>query len=182
MKVNMKKIIGTTIILLAGSLGTLAFAQNKGHNCPVITPNDIEDVLNTGTYSNDQGTTLADEAKKTRAQVLINEPTANPFDTYFRMFGVMKDGQSNHFIYIGNVLGKDFYEAKERVKMILLKGEKFFNGVYDPKQGICMYKEIHASTAIPNYPFKSKYESVVLIGGSFNEDQVPDMMMKKFQR
>lgn len=175
---KIKNIIGTSIVLLGSSLGALVYAQNQTVTCPTLTANEVENVINNGTISTEQGYTLADEAGKTRAQVLIDEPTANPFDTYYEVYGRKTFNQTTYVIAIGNVLGKASYEAKERMKRILLNDEKIFNGVYDPQDNVCMYKLIEASPSISNYPFKTKFETVHLISIP-NEENMPRRMMKK---
>jgi hypothetical protein len=74
--------------LLTGS--STSFAQTQDVICPSLTASDIQSIIDSGTISTDQGYSLADEAGMTRAQVLMNEPTANPFDTYYRIMGEKK--------------------------------------------------------------------------------------------
>lgn len=173
-----KKIIRAAIILVGSGLGVLASTQSQAALCPTLTANDIQNVINYGTISTDQGYTLADEAGKTRAQVLIDEPTANPFDTYYSVWGKKTVLSRTYVILVGNVLGKADYEAKERAKQILINDQKIFNGVYDQKNKACTYKEINASPSISNYPFKTEYETVSLIAFVSGE-QMPQMMMKR---
>jgi hypothetical protein len=174
---NIKSIVSNTIILFGSSLVTLTYAQNQVVTCPTLTANDVENVLNNGTIATNQGYTLADAAGKTRAQVLIDEPTSNPFDTFYGFSTIVFD--KNYMISIESVLGKASYEAKERAKKILLNDEKNFNGVYDQQEKVCIYKKINASPSIPNYPFKTKHETVELTTILFNEGQIPQSMMKK---
>lgn len=158
---------GVTALLISSP----TFAQTQIFNCPNLTASDVQSVIDEGTISTNQGYSLADEAGETRAQVLINEPTANPFDTYYQMTGIKNVNNQNYFIYVGNVLGSAAYEAKDRVKKILLSDEKVFSAKYDSQNKVCIYKEIHASSSISSYPFKSTYESIVLLARLYDEQQ-----------
>ena len=172
--------IGVAALLING---TSAFALNQTMSCPGLTTNDVLSVIERGTISTNQGYSLADEAGESRAQVLINEPTANPFDTYYQMSGKKNINNQDFYIYIGNILGKAPYEAIDRAKKILLNGEKVFSASYDPQSKVCMYKEVHASSSIAGYPFKSTYESVVLLATPYDEQQeaIHGLMRKKYR-
>lgn len=167
------------IFLLMGS--SALYAQTENIVCPSLSANEVQSIIDSGTISTNQGYTLADEAGMTRAQVLINEPTANPFDTYYAMMGSKNFNHHDYFIYIGNVLGKADYEAKERAKKILLSDASVFSAEYDPQRKLCMYKEINASSSISGYPFKSTYESVVLWATVLDtqHDWITSLMRKK---
>lgn len=168
---------GVTALLIGSST---SFAQTQDVICPSLTASDVQSVIDSGTISTDQGYSLADEAGMTRAQVLMNEPTANPFDTYYRMMGEKKINNHNYYIYVGNILGKADYEAKDRAKKILLSGENVFNAQYDSQKKLCMYTEIQASPSIHGYPFKSTYESVVLL--AVQSPVQPDFMNNLVRR
>lgn len=178
MKTTFRCYLGITALLIGSST---AFAQTQIINCPKLTVNDVQSVIDQGTISTVQGYSLADEAGETRAQVLINEPTANPFDTYYQMTGMKNFNNQDYLIYVGNILGKASYEAKDRAKKILLTDEKEFSANYDPQSKVCMYKEIQASSSISNYPFKSTYESVVLLAIPYDQQQdlMHNLMRKK---
>ncbi len=180
MKFLLKNCFATTATLLACNIAP-AFAENQQVQCPNLTVADVQSIIDNGTIITEQGYTLADEAGTTRAQVLINEPTANPFDTYYRIMSKKVIANQNYLIYIGNILGKASYEAKDRATKILLRDEKVLSAKVDQLDRICVYKEIHASPAIANYPFKSTYETVFLIAVPYEQSQMfmPQMMRHK---
>lgn len=144
-------------LALLGS--SLAFAQEI--TCPTITSRDVEDIISQGIIQTNQAYTLADEAGMSRADVILSEPTANPFDTYYSMYYFKKVGDTNFVYYIGNVLGKVSFEAQERARKVF--SEASYDGRYNKENQACMYREINASPSIANYPFKSSYETMVLI-------------------
>ena len=181
MKGTFKSCLRTATVLLASSIASITFAQAQMLHCPTLTANDVQSIIEDGIISTEQGYTLADEAGVTRAQVLLNEPTANPFDTYYQMMGKKKLDNQDYWIYVGNILGKASYEAKDRAKKILLSDEREFNAKYDPQGKVCVYKEIDASASIPNYPFKSTYENIILLATPYEEafNFMRQMRMKK---
>lgn len=177
MKGTIKKFIVTGISVLA-SISISAYAQDpQNHVCPNINSEDIENTINNGHISTDQGYTLADEAGITRAQVILNEPTANPFDTYYQMFYIKNFNEQDYAIYVGNLLGKTTSEAKERARKIFNK--EVYQGIYEPTLKACIYESIDAALGT-NYPFKSTYETAILISFAFLSDDDADSMVKKF--
>jgi hypothetical protein len=184
MQYILKKALVFTFLVLTVTISCLSFAaySEPAVVCPTLTSKEVENVINRGTISTDQGYTLANEAALTPAQVILNEPTANPFDTYYQMHALKQFNGNNYWVYIGNVLGKADYEAKERVKQILLSREKVFNGKYEPSVKVCIYKSINASPAIQNYPFKTRYESIVLLSAPDQAEQkiIQLLTMKKY--
>jgi hypothetical protein len=147
------------VFMQAPSVG---FSQNPPINCPVLTANDIKKVIEKDTIATEQGYTLATEADMSPVEVLQNEPTSNPFDTFYSMIGNKTFGDQEFVIYIGNILGKDNHEAKHRAKKILLTSETRYTGHYFNNSSVCIYKMINASPSISGYPFKSEYETVFL--------------------
>ena len=175
MKNSFKKHLA--VFLLASGMTSISFAQTQMIQCPTLTANDVQTIIDKGFISTEQGYSLADEAGKSRAQVLIDEPTANPFDTYYMMIAEKNVDNQNYIFFIGNILGTAAYEAKERVKKILLSDEQTFTAQYDPENKLCLYKEVNASASLPNYPFKSVDESAFL-GAIPYEDASPFMIQK----
>lgn len=179
--VQMNLIFNKTVYLTSIFVGFILnsatiYAQSTPFNCPVLTPKIIVNVIDNGMMGTEQGYTLATESAKTGAQVLIDEPTANPFDTYYSFYGQTEIESQKYSIYIGNVLGKDFHEAKDRLKKIILDGQTNFQGTFN--LNTCIYKSIDASPTIANYPFKSKYESIALVLAQNNQND----LVKKFMQ
>jgi hypothetical protein len=136
--------------------------------CPSLTPDEVKQIIQQGNINADPERTLAAESGKSPREVIADEPSANPHDTYYNISVVKYVNKVPYILYIGNVLGKSKDEAKERATKILLSSNLKFNGhVFDPTT--CMYKEVHASKEIPTYPYKSHYETVVLIAGDASE-------------
>src|SRR5690349_15671170 len=130
---TIKKIIAT--IILTGS--AFSFSSYAQYACPTLTIKDVQDAIDNETILTKQKETLAYYTKKTNAQVLIDEPTANPFDTFYGWEAV-KEFSGKPFVFLfGSVLASTPYEAKDRAKKILLAGKKIFNGEFDG--GVCNY-------------------------------------------
>lgn len=158
---KLRKFISVTTLLIAAV--SSVYAQNRPNPCPTLTREDIENTINNGSIQTQQDRPLAVEIDKTRPQVLIDEPTANPFDTYFIMHGIKEIGDQEFIISINRVLGKDIHEAKDRTTRILLGNqETSFEGIFDHQRKECIYKAIDAAEAIPNFPFKTRTEHVEL--------------------
>ena len=155
-----------------------AYAQNP-IVCPVLTAADVKTVIAEGSIATDPNYTLANEAGEAPAQVIANEPTANPYDTFYSMSSVKYKNNLPYYIYVGNILGKDNNEARSRAEKIILTGEEVFIGSPYMNANTCIYKAIDASPSIPSYPFKSKYESVVLVAISANT--LPNPMWKNMR-
>lgn len=149
-----------TTLSILGVLATPVLAAND--DCPMLTADEVRMTIDNGAMHSDPSHTLAVEAGKTPEEVIKDEPTANPYDTYYAMTSKKEVNNSMYMIYVGNILGKDATEARERAKKIMLGSEKTFMGMMDPDVHVCVYKVIDASPAIPSYPFKSHYETAIL--------------------
>lgn len=157
---KLKKFIGVTTLLM-GAIFSNTYSQHRPNPCPILSNQDLENTINNGSIQTIHGYTLANRTVKTRAQVLLDEPTANPFDTYYDMQGLKEIDDQAFLISIDGVLGKDVHEAKERAKQILLSnGETNFEGTFDKRLKECIYKQIQAAQDIPHFPFKTKTELV----------------------
>jgi hypothetical protein len=155
-----------TLKLFCGGLFTFFCLQSSYASeelvCPTLSRDEIKQVITNGRISTDLERTLAIEAGKTPAQVIINEPTANPYDTYYNMTSVKKFNNKKYIIYIGNVLAGSNIEAMDRAQKILLNSsDKTFSAKIEGST--CVYKEIYATASMSDYPFKSEYEDVALI-------------------
>lgn len=175
------KILAATAMLLGSSLATFTYAQNQAFICPILTAHDVEEVIDKGMISTDQNYTLAEEANVSRAQVIMNEPTANPFDTYYQMWKSKQEGNQTYGIYVGNLLGKGAFEARERAKQIFLSHKKVFAGEYNPEAQVCTYESINPSPDLSDYPFKTRYETAILLAYHISEESnwMPQRMMMK---
>lgn len=163
-----KKYLASIALLLGAS--TVNYASNTPNTCPVLTAKDVKWVIERAVINTDRSYTLADEVGASPAEVLQEEPTANPFDNFYSMYGVRSYNNREYAIYVGNVLGKDNYEAQHRAKKILIKSGEDLNGIPVPGTPYCLYKEIDARPFINGYPFKSHYESIVLVGIELDQD------------
>ena len=143
--------------------------------CPPLSADNVKALIAEGSIATDPTHTLAVESGKTPEQVVRDEPTANPYDTFYRMLSVKYVNSAPYVVYVGNILGKDNEEARNRAGKILPGDEKNFTGsVYD--KTACVYKVIDASPSINSYPFKSKYETVSLL--AFDATSMPEEMWK----
>jgi len=156
---KLKKLLLIGLVMVSGSLTSLASA----FNCPLLTVEDVRNTIERGDIETDKNDTLAVEANSSEERVKQDEPSANPSDTYYHMATKINFDDKFYWIFIGNVLGGSSDEARERAKEILLNNEKFFMGSYDEEARFCLYKQIDASRNLSGYPFKSRFETVVLI-------------------
>lgn len=185
---KLRKFLSVTTLMFS-AISSNAYTQATQHDCIPLTKEVIEDLLNNGGIITHQTYTLADEIGKTRPQVLIDEPTANPFDTYHALYSLKIIEGNRYWIEVNYVLGKDFHEAKDRTKQILLgNNETKLEGTYNKDYGICIYKNIDASEDIPNFPFKSRAESIMMfvfpLGGlpAETSSKTPAWLSKKLAK
>lgn len=148
------------ILLLALLQNVIAYEQSSP--CPVLTDDDVLTVINEGRISTD-GITLADRLGFPPDEIIKREPTANPYDTYYQMSALKDINYITYLIFIGDILGKDYDEARTRAKKILLGTNLIFSGEYDSTLQTCTYKDLEASPTIPGYPFKSRLEFISLL-------------------
>lgn len=156
MSLKLNKILSISACFITLYAPTLALSIN----CPTLTATEVNTIIFKGTISTNQGYTLAHEAHLTPAEVLQNEPTANPFDTYYTMHTPKKIDQKEYLILIGNVLGKDPHEAKYRAKKIIVGSETLFQG--KEEDSLCVYKTVEG-TDVSAPLFKTHFESLILV-------------------
>ncbi|MCD6038691.1 MAG: hypothetical protein K0S27_91 [Gammaproteobacteria bacterium] len=184
--------IGIAIGLLAISITSTAFA---GFVCPLLTLQDVQSFIENGAITTD-GRTLEKEIGFKPAEQ-INKLLGDRYygkiedlnDKYYQMHQNKTINGQDYMFSIGNVLGKDFAEARDRVKQILLSdadSKTIFNGEYfendsseeteaGEKSGGCLYKiaddyskslsfkGTFGSIPIPPNLFKSSYETITFI-------------------
>jgi len=147
-------------LALAFCIPALGFTNSFASECPTLSVDEVRNFIEMGsTYTS--GTTLMDEAGATAEEIKKQEPTANPYDTYYTTLSHTSRGHNIYLVHIGNTLASSIQEAKQRLLKILTLNYTTFSGK-SIGSTMCSYSEIQASKSIPGYPFKSIYESISL--------------------
>ncbi|MCC2666434.1 MAG: hypothetical protein K0S63_350 [Gammaproteobacteria bacterium] len=125
----MKNYLKITAALLAVSTASMAFAE--GYTCPTLTASDIQNTINSG-------------------YVFPDKQFGSEF--YYVFANYKNVDNKTYVIAIGEVMGKDITEVRERAKKIVSTDEKSFEGVYWPQLKGCLYNKIWDASIIPDYP------------------------------
>ncbi len=174
-----KLVLSIFSAIFALLFSSVSFAVNDKKTCPILSSDIVQEIIENGNIETDPSYTLANEAGLTPEEVIAQEPTANPYDTFYAMYALKQIDSVSYLIGVANVLGKDNIEARNRTKKIIL-GDKYYTAQYDDFSKACIYKFLDASPSIPEYPFKSKYESVALF--ALDMSSVAPTLFKSIQK
>ncbi len=153
----MKNYLKIVAVLLATSITTMAFAEDQ--KCPALTASDV--------------------------QAIIDSPDVVPdkqFGTeFYYVFGLNKNvDNKTYLIGVGEILGKDIPEARERAKKILSTGEESFEGMYFSQAKLCLYNKVWDASIVPGYPVGAE-KTVILFAKPYDGEtlQLQNLFMKK---